>query len=190
MDSNPLWSLMKGREYLFFRNPGSAKLGFILLHFHKHSSGCWPLPKSDIINVFWSPRTSRFYVNTEKGKRRGSRVNSKLALLWHQRALSTHKVKNLLRFSILENIFSFFSEWMCVQTCIRKAIGVVRYWTVKESSLMQFANRRGKEVRICILMAADTGLSCSSQGRRYLWYFKSLWCSPVNLLCLSINSLV
>lgn len=48
---------------------------------------------------------------------------------------------------------------MCVWTCIRKAIGVVRYKAVSENSLIQFAKQRGKGMWIYILMTADIGLS-------------------------------
>lgn len=106
----------------------------------------------------------KFYVDTEEGKGRESRVNSKPALLWYQGALSTPNDKNPFRSSILKNILTFFSECVCVLTYIRKTIGVVRYKGVKENFLMQFANKRGKRVWICVCMSADS----SSQPRSYL----------------------
>lgn len=73
-----------------------------------------------------------FYVGTEEGRRRGTTENSKLALPWYQTALSTPEGKNLLRFSILVNIYRFF--FSCFWTSIRKAIGVVRYRALKENN--------------------------------------------------------
>lgn len=137
-----LQSLMKGREYLFFRNLGSAKQDVFLLHFQEPSSGCWPLPKKDTPNVFWSPHTSRILCSYKVRKK--ERIKSKfktISLLWYQRALSTPKGNKLL-FSILENSFRSYSERILVWTSNIKTIVVVkkrimdlcsydcRHWTV------------------------------------------------------------
>lgn len=123
-----LQSLMKGREYLFFRNLGSAKQDVFLLHFQEPSSGCWPLPKKDTPNVFWSPHTSRILCSYKVRKK--ERIKSKfktISLLWYQRALSTPKGKKLL-FSILENGFRSYSERILVWTSNIKTIVVVKKW--------------------------------------------------------------